>query len=710
MFKFLHLLFDSFYKSPKKSITFFSVLFLVFSSLSLKVEKNIVIKDQIDKNSIDHTRLDTLEKKFEKDYQLFVLLNGDVTSTKNICDIYTWLRNRVLSEPNFTSINSVFNIRDVEINRNNLHYPKIIDLDCKSFKEINYKDITKTPWDGIINSQNNDDLLFTIVMQKNDITLNPPKFNANVIKKLENDFSTFLKEKNLNYDFNFLGWVANRRYVQEGIQKTFLLNIILFVLILILFKYFFGTFKSGFLLILTLVIMGSFLFGLMSLFKIPIDMLNAGLFLLLSISALQDFIFLLSNMQVQKSGFYQSAKELLIPSFFTSFTTIIGFGSLYLTNISTLQHFGVTAAFAALVEWVLVFLFLPSFISLMFKDQECLTKDMRHSFNFLEKLSVIKPNKMISAMLLVAYLIGSTYVINPRIHEEPFGIFKEEHPFSLGINKLVSTRQWSASFDIIFESDNIEENKKIIENVKNYQDVAKVISYYDIEEYLTRNLKERMTKDLVIRELNQSDIFKTFKNDEMKRAIVYIKRNEVSYASQIKKHINNLCKNNRCFATGNLIAYTEFGEKIPRALIESFTTSLILVSLTLLVLIFFTIKKNYIPLIMSSMWGPFACLTLMKFLNIPFNYITCLFASIIVGLTGDNAIQFLFKGDHIDFATSIQKKGIASYLIVIFTSVSSIIFVFGYFKFSKEFGIIMILGNLLSIIGDIWILNSFKKD
>lgn len=711
MFRLLHFLYDYCYLNTKKNLTFFLITLLAFSFFATKIEKNIVIKDQIDKESNDYKRLDLLEEKFEKDYQLFILLTGDVHNTQNVCKTYTWLRNKVLNEPNFISINSIFTMREVYKKDDILIYPKIVPLDCLNNTSIDYSKTDNNPWNGILTpSLEKSDLLFTIVMQKKDITLTPPKFNSKVISNFEDEFSSFISDNNLNYKFNFLGWAANRRYVQEGIKNTFILNFLLFLTMIILFKYFFGTFKSGILLVITLAIMGSYLYGLMALFKIPIDMLNAGIFLLLSISALQDFIFILTNMQLKNINYYDSAKELLIPSFFTSFTTIIGFGSLYLTDLSTLQNFGISAASAALAEWILVFLFLPSFISYFSSFSKKLTTKSNFNFTSFTRLTSLRPLRIITLLLLGAYGIGLQYVSHPKIQEEPFGVFKSNHPFSIGIERLIKTRNWSASFDVIFNTTDDNKINAIIASIQKYPDVEKIITYKDIEQYLIRNISHQPKKDLILREFSQSQLFKSFKNDSLTRAVIYIKRNEVSYASKLKKFINDICNDSDCFATGNLIAYTEFGEKIPRALIKSFMTSLLLVSITLIFLTYVNGKKNYFAIVISAMWGPFACLTLMKFLDIPFNYITCLFASIIVGLTGDNTIQFLFSSKSQKIDDNIQTKGIASILIFIFTSTCSLIFLFGYFKFSKEFGIIMILGNLLSIIGDIWILNSLKKE
>lgn len=709
LIKDLYILFEKYNRTTIVLLLLLSTLFLF---PALKIQKNIVIKDQLEKASTDYKNLDFLENNFEEYYRVPILFTGDIQNSKKICDILLWLESQVRNNPNLVTLNSAFHLRMVKNSTERLLYPTILPLKCENTKRIDYSPVDSSPWQDIftsIKSKNN--IIFELILQKTDIRIDHKKFNSKVISNLDNNLKKFLSSKEIDYQFYILSWASNRRYVHEGIKYTTMLNLALFFIILILFKYFFSSYKSGIILIISLIFMGIFLYGTMSLLGIPLDMLNSGLFLLLSISALQDFIFIQNKMISDNTSFSKSALSLIVPSFLTSLTTVIGFGSLYFSDIIILKRFGISAAIGATVEWILIFFFLPAFIKTFTKGS--IQKNEAQKQEKLTQFSMKPIPKIFSYFLLLAFISGTYSVINPKIYEEPFGIYPDSHPFSIGLNKLIETRNWSASFDVVFLKDNKKLNKAILQKIKKMDSISKVLSFYDIEDYMLKNLPSSR-KRLVEREMKMTPIYSRLKNNDAMRAIIYLQKNEVSIASKIKQEIETLCKDGEiCFPTGNLMAYTQFGQKVPSALLKSFGTSLALVTTVLLLLIFFTHKKDYLPIILSAMWGPFACLTLMSILGIPFNYITCMLASIIVGITGDNAIQYLFaassKKNTKDLDFGIKKMSSASLVIFILTSSCSLIFLFGYFKFSKDIGVILILGGALSIIGDIWILRSLRK-
>ncbi len=707
MFNYIANLYYTLLKYHRITILFFLILASTFAFFAKDLQKNIVIKDQIDRDSLDYKRLSFLEEKFEKHYRVPILISGDIGNNLKICKIVIWLENRVINDPNLITINSPFHLRRAHNSKDKLLYPTIIPLDCHRHHRIDYSILDESIWKDIFtSSKSKNNILFEVLLQKNDVTQDEKKFNSKVISKLENDFKDFLIQNNLNYQFHMLSWASNRRYVHEGIMHMSILNILLFIIIIFLLRIFFGTFRSSTLLIYSLILMAIFLYGAMAIFNIPIDMLNSGIFLLLSISALQDYIFILSKMYYENKTFQQSTRDLLIPSFFTSLTTVIGFGSLYLSDILILQRFGLCAAFGAIIEWVLTFLFLPSIVKAIPTFENLINKNKSFFTDQLRSVTTKSIPRILSYFMLIFFITGSYAVIEPNIYEEPFGIYPEDHVFTKGINKLVQSRDWSTSFDIIFTNTDQELIKDVSTKVSKLEGITKVIGYHDIIDFIS-NTTDPERKELITRELSQTPILERFKNNETLRSIVYLRKNEVSLVANLKKEIAKICQDNKnCYPTGNLVAYTEFGERVPRALIKSFGTSLFLVGLIIFLLILLNRTGNIFATILSSMWGPFACLTLMLILDLPINYITCMFASIIVGLTGDNAIQFIFANQNRNISSGIHKIGGGSIIVFILTAACSSVFLFGYFKFSKDFGIILILGGFLSLLGDIWILRS----
>ncbi len=707
MFLFLNYIYNKALNHSRWTLLLFFVLSIAFLYQATSLKKNIVIKDQIDKSSPDYQRLTILEENFEKYYRVPILFTGDVANNQKVCKTLLWLENRVINDPNLITINSPFHIRYADSKSDSLHYPTLLPLDCHEIKRVDYKILDSTPWKDIFtSSRSKNNIIFEILLQKNDVTQQKKKFNAKIISNLENDLKLFLYKNEINFNFHLLSWASNRRYVHEGIIHMSILNIILCVIIVVLFRIFFGSFKSSLLVLVTLTMMGIFLYGTMSLFNIPIDMLNSGIFLLLAISALQDYIFILAKMYYQNISFKQSTSELLAPSFFTSLTTVIGFGSLYLSDIVILQRFGLCAAFGAIIEWILTFLFLPALVEKFKSFQNLVIKERSFFTTHLKSVTTNTIPKYVSISLLLVFLTGSLAVLKPNIYEEPFAIFPDDHSFTQGLKKLTKTREWTTTFDIIFTNQDPVFQEKVLSQIQKNDHIIKTISILDIINFLTKNTSPNRS-ELILRDFKMTPLYERFRNDIYSRAILYLTKNEVSLVSKLKREIEALCNDGKdCFPTGNLIAYTEFGEKIPRALIKSFGTSLLLVSLVILFLVKVNNAGYPTTVILSSMWGPFACLTLMKLLDMPINYITCMFASIIVGITGDNAIQFIFAKKENSLDRGISNIGGGSIIVFLITTFSSMIFLFGYFKFSKDFGVILILGSLLSLVGDIWILKS----
>ena len=91
------------------------------------------------------------------------------------------------------------------------------------------------------------------------------------------------------------------------------------------------------------------------------------------------------------------------------------------------------------------------------------------------------------------------------------------------------------------------------------------------------------------------------------------------------------------------------------------------------------------------------------------NFLTCIFASVLVGLTGDNAIQFLFGSKRSALEVGVLKRGSASILTSVLMAGASFVFLGSYFDPPKKFGVLLAGGLLASLLGDLWILKGLKQ-
>ena len=119
---------------------------------------------------------------------------------------------------------------------------------------------------------------------------------------------------------------------------------------------------------------------------------------------------------------------------------------------------------------------------------------------------------------------------------------------------------------------------------------------------------------------------------------------------------SNLCPTNLCWIGGEIVAFADFSKSLIQTLFDSFFISLILVGIVIFYLAWASGIKNYFSLIISSFWGPAVILCLIYAFDLSINFVTCIIASTLVGLTGDNAIQFIFASKNQELELGMKSR------------------------------------------------------
>jgi len=106
--------------------------------------------------------------------------------------------------------------------------------------------------------------------------------------------------------------------------------------------------------------------------------------------------------------------------------------------------------------------------------------------------------------------------------------------------------------------------------------------------------------------------------------------------------------------------------------------------------------------VISSGWSAFFLLSLVLLLGLRIDVVTSVALSVLIGITGDNIIQFLlFKPDRL--SESVQDHGIAAFQSVsLMTVITSVLFL-SYFRSPQVLAALLMVGLLLMIVGDVWI-------
>src|SRR5206468_4109410 len=90
--------------------------------------------------------------------------------------------------------------------------------------------------------------------------------------------------------------------------------------------------------------------------------------------------------------------------------------------------------------------------------------------------------------------------------------------------------------------------------------------------------------------------------------------------------------------------------------------------------------------------------------RLPVTYVTSTFASILVGIAGDNTIQYLFAARRGDLDLGVKRQGAASVQVSIMMIVLSCVLFGSYFAPLRTLGVLFMVGFALSLLGDLWIL------
>ncbi len=704
----------------KVVLLFFGLLFTTSLFFIPNLQFHITTERLLEKNSITYERLEKTSNDFPIRNSLYLLFEQETPfESKQICLINKWLRNEVHNNHEISVIRTPLLLRRVDRSIDKITYPLLINDPCEN-KPINIRNefakLINTPWHKLFVDETN--TKFGVEILFYDTIGGTPygDFNPNILHGFKNNLTTFTKNNFTQTNVHFIGHMGQFFYGLQGVNQTQILNVLISIILIFISKIFFGTYRSGFLLVLTLTIMGIIIYGGMAATETPIDSLSVGLFLILTISVIEDFVFLTTwKMNHHEDTVTNIFKKFITPCFLTSLTTILGFGSLCFTDLTIIKRFGLWAAAGSFVEWMLVFFFLPAFI----KQFSFFSYWTNNNVKWFTRLSIklLKkrlPKNLIKIFLLISVL-GFFSLWQLKIADSPFEIFPSDHPFRIGLHKLEQGMGWQASFDIIFEDKEQEAfNKNVLKNIAKHSVVSRIHSPYDIEDFYVNDLPQ-LSKKLVLTEYSLVPEYKRYVSSDKKlHAVVFVKANKVEIFDTLVKDIERWCNDGtRCYATGEIIAFSDIAMKIPRVLTESFLYSILLVS-ALLVFLLFQVKKwsahNMVALIISCLWGPLLMILVFVILRIPLNFITCVFVSVLVGLTGDNAIQFIFAAKDTAMIHAVNEQGIGALSIAVITLVSSIVFLFSYFSSMKTLGLLVATGIVLMNIGDIWIFKEIFKN
>ena len=528
----------------------------------------------------------------------------------------------------------------------------------------------------------------------------------------------------LGLEVSLVGRLAFDWYFRVMMKRDTWVNVAVLVMILIFCRVFFGTWRSGLFLVSTLIATGAFLYGLMGWLKVPVDFLTTNLFLLLSIAGIEDFLFLsfrqMRSTEVEPSLLIRNSfRELITPSFLTSFTTSIGFASLVISDVALVGRFGIWCAVGAMLEWAVLFLLLPAVCQGLGTQAIWVKKETAWYPKVLTRLESIRPRKMFIWFALLLSIGGAWSFRHLNYDDSPSRNFPSRHPNTVAFKLLKERMGWQGVVRVIFKNakpdlysgKRIEKMDAALEEIRRHPNTVAIDNPNDVLEYFSKGL-DPPTQAMVRSDFSMTRGFEgAFSRAGDARATLYLRSTDIADLRETQAAVQAACKARDCFVTGESIVFLEVSEGLARTLVASFGISLLIVGATLFSLGSNLPLRTRLSLIYSSLWGPLVSVGLMAVLGVPVGMITCMFPAVLVGLTGDNAVQFVcaayerknsLEGGMNDFA------GASVLLTIALIMISACLFAMTLLPM-KMLGFLFIAGFILGLVGDLWLLRGLLR-
>lgn len=703
------------YKYHRTTLVLAVVIFAGIMAFFRPLDVHVTVDDLINKEDETSKEYFRLKKDFNVHTNAFILFQKKTNvpfTQPELCEIKKWIILTGLEIPNIQETYSPLFLRESKLDKSpqgfeRLGFPLIIDMDCDTLSsepDLLAK-LDNTPWMGLLVNKDHHDFAHEYQIGH----LNEKNFVMEKMVPLMDGLKESAKVLPKSVKVHWLGDASYQAEMAKGIVYNNSLNIFIVIFILLSFRWFFGTWKSGVLYVGTLIFSCLIIFGLMSLTNTPMDVLNSSLFLFLAVSSIGDFIFL-SQHEVDKGQvgrhWEDTFRELITPCFFTSFTTFIGFISLCTSEVQIVARLGFWVAMSGAVEWIVTLWILPAFMKLVLKDKSWVDSTKSHSLSRLAFLDRIHFPRALCYVLLSVFLIAPFCFSNMNISDSPMELFKKGNPFRESVNYLFETRGFNGDISLVFQDESHEAfNRDVLKKIAADPNVARIEDPYEILDFYTEKLGPEQAS-LMRKTLKETPQFKRFFSNEKTRAIVYLKDAELSKLYHMRNQVKGeYCKQGECIISGILIAYADFSQNVSQTLLSSFSLSFCLVVITILFLAYYTHNFKYLfPLLMSSLWGGAMVLAALALLQIKINFVTSLVVAIMVGMNGDNTIQFILSGMDKGIYEGVKARAAGSMLTTLLLIVSSIVFLFHYFEPPVTFGLLLMFGFCMSLVGDLWIL------
>lgn len=629
---------------------------------------------------------------------------GGFFSEKELCGLRAWMHDQANHNLRLAGLTDPFWVRRpvTDVATKKTSWTPLVPLGCEKpgDERLPLDSLVHSPWAGLATSAKGDDITLELTFSPLEKAGPFGGFDPAPV----GEAIASLKEKvagPLGLKVVAGGQAALLMHLLGALARDNVLNLLAVVVLVLALRTFLGTWAAGLWFTGLTLATTMVTVGLMAALGSPIDVLNNTLFIILCIAGLEDFLFVSSVQLATGATGPRLFRRLLVPSFLTSLTTCIGFGSLLVSDLGIIRRFGGYAAFGSLVEFLVFFLVWP----LLLGSSRRWTDPARvFGARWLRAGAAFRPRRWIAVALLVGVALTLPSLRKLRVEEFPDQVFPPDHPQTEFYHYFRETRGWEGSFFVDF-ADPAALTPELEAAVARHPNVAKALSARAVEAWFTEKVApgERAYMARLARDSLSGGSFLANGNAGA-RVFLYLKGTSVGELGATLAHVRAAC-GEKCAPKGELVVFHDFVERISKTLFDSLAAGLFLVGALLWVLTRARSREAPWKVIASSFWSPLAVLGLLAWLEVPVNLGCSVFASVVVGLTGDNAIQYLFAARPGRLEEGLENRGGATIQLSALMVAISLLFLGMTLLSMRKLGALLAAGFVLALVGDLWILH-----
>ncbi len=456
---------------------------------------------------------------------------------------------------------------------------------------------------------------------------------------------------------------------------------------------------------------------------------------------------LFEKYQDKPKAFAVILKKLVMPCFLTTFTTFIGFLSLYLSDIPPIKEFSLIASAGMVFEFFFAFTFMPALMLLF--DEKKLTYSLFRSRKdssgatptYLTRLSDFVFRYFRQICLTGVLVICLSVWLSSKITVETnlLEYFKSQSPVRLATGFVEKELAGVSTLDISFKAgkENAFKHPEALHVIETLQDhingmngVDKTLSFLDFVKDMHQSFNNENpefyripdSSDLISQYLliYESDDIRDFVNETFDHARLSVRLSEHSTSGQavvIEQIRDIVAKMNTLGIDIRVSGRALQDVNTIDALVSGQIYSLATATGIIFLILFFVLRS--VPLgilsILPNLFPIALNFGIMGLFGIPLNTATALIAAVAIGIAVDDTIHFLtdLKQNLSDGAdtreavrVTIQNKGSAIVLSSLILSIGFGVMVFSRFVPTINFGGLSAVIMITALIGDILLLPS----